>query len=104
MPEPCRMPGSDPTLCPEVPAAALYETLFAALREHEGIAFGIGGCFDSGRSTFGRMAAVVHDWRDADAAIRIVSDALTRWDVRDSFWVSVEPMLCGGVLGGELAR
>lgn len=103
MPEPCRLPNSDRTLCPEVPAAALYEALFATLREHEGIAFGIGGCFDSGRSTLGRMAAVVHDWRDADAAIRIVSDELTRWDVRDSFWVSVEPVLCGA-LAGELAR
>jgi ABC-type protease/lipase transport system fused ATPase/permease subunit len=104
MPEACRLPNSDPTLCPEVPAAALYEALFAVLREHEEIALGIGGCFDSGRSTLGRMAAVVNDWRDADAAIRIVSDELTRWDVRDAFWVSVEPMLCGGVLAGELAR
>jgi hypothetical protein len=47
------------------------------------------------------------DWRYADEAIQLVSEALARWDVAETFCVSVEPALCvipgtSGSLSGSL--
>lgn len=102
IPERCHQPGTSADACPEVSARALYRSILDALDEHNAshptssahFSYGIGGCFDTGRSTRERLAVSLTDWRYADDAIRIVSEALNRWDLAETFWVSVEPTLC----------
>lgn len=97
----CALPGSSRVDCPEVPAAALLQTLGRAISARQ-MHFGIGGCFSATENGLENWAVIIHDWRSADEAIRIVQAELDRWDLNVTLRVSVEPMLCMsmGGLGG----
>lgn len=115
IPERCHQPSLSDD-CPKVPWSTVHQSIFAAIGEHNHahptfnahFSYGIGGCFDAGPSTEGRLALMITDWRYADEAIRLVSEAFERWNVAEMFWVSVEPALCVhpgafGTLGGSFS-
>lgn len=80
-----------------------YPSIFRATKElGMDASFGIGACFETNRQTQGRLVVAVHDWRHVDAAIRMVHGELDRWDIKGAFWVSVEPYMCGTLLGSVL--
>lgn len=101
IPERCHHPSSADD-CASVPWSTIHASIFTAIREHNyahptfnaHFTYGIGGCFDAHPDTEGRLALMITDWRYADEAIRLVSEALERWKVDETFWVSVEPALC----------
>jgi hypothetical protein len=94
----CASPGSSRVDCPEVPAVAMFQTLGRALSARE-MSLGIGGCFSASVRGLETRAVIIHDWRSADEAIRIVQTELDRWDLNVSLWVSIEPMFCMSLAG-----
>ncbi|MFT5355365.1 MAG: hypothetical protein ACI9KE_002584 [Polyangiales bacterium] len=101
IPERCHEPSATDD-CPEIPWETLQRSIFGAIGAHNSahptfsahFSYGIGGCFNAVPSTDGRLALMITDWRYADEAIQLVSEALARWNVAETFWVSVEPALC----------
>lgn len=80
---------------------AFLQTVFRATSARQ-MSFGIGGCFSASEHSLETLAVIIHDWRSADEAIRLVQTELDRWDLNVSLRVSVQPMWCMSM--GGLAR
>lgn len=97
---PCDSASADPVTCPKIALDVFTEAVLAALHERfNGLAAerytGIGVCGDA-RAGFGswNTAATVHDWHDADEAIRIIDAEMKRWGLRDDYGLVVTPLHC----------
>ena len=91
----CATPDAIPADCPWVPRAPLESTLLALSHQPEiQGGFGVAGCFATSGATSDDLALTVYDWGRADAAVKAVAAELDRWNLADTFWVSVESMFC----------
>ncbi len=93
-------PG-DATQCPVINAGAILIAAHAELEKRSIVATGVGlgPCGNVQADYDGwNMAAGVHDWKDAEALVRIVAELLARYDAAGHVGVAVRGIHCAVLL------
>ena len=86
--------------CPKIAFDVFTNAVLHALYERfNGLAVerysGLGVC-GNGKADLGdwSTAPTVHDWGDANEAIRIIDAEMRRWHLRDDYGLVITPMRC----------
>jgi hypothetical protein len=100
---PCDRPDADAIACPTVSVhvfgMAVLESLWKHLGQTRADSYGIGLCARSQDPLEKwNLGSHIHDWNDANVAIRLMDAELTRWDIEGEWGLSITGITCAVAL------